>query len=284
MELTRIHTPISDPQVQHHIDQYLSNMSWDQMTRLQYQDYDLAWRTWLTASSHNDIRGLDAFQHSCFCAGTTPIFGSFVARNHKRRVRVSKDDFMITGVFCKNYDIECVPLEDDDLDHNDCMVMSLPFSANGTQHASADRWLDQAERLEIPVLLDAAYFGISHGVQYPLQRSCVQELAFSLSKNYVGKILRLGIRFSREKIDDSLSAAQLGSDIFDRMGATVAISLLQRFSHNWFVNKYKTKSDEVCRELNLIPTNTLTLALGGSEFDEFKRGDYNRVCISSRLS
>lgn len=284
MELTRMHEPILDKQVQLHVDDLFSSMSWNHIKNIQYQDYDRAWRTWLTSSTHNEINNLDKFEYSCFCAATTPIFGAFVARNHRRRVRVSQYDFMVTSVFCRNYGVECVYLEDAQLDANDCMVISFPFAANGTQHPDTQKWLDQAETLGIPVLIDAAYFGISHSMQYPLKYSCVQELAFSLSKNYVGKVLRLGIRFSREKIDDSLSAAQLGSDIFDRMGASVAISLLDRFSHDWFIHKYKIKSDRVCQDLKLIPTNTLTLALGGSEFNEFKRGSWNRVCISSRLS
>lgn len=284
MELTRIHEPIIDLEVQRHVDEFLSSVTWDQIKNTQYQDYDQAWRTWLTSSTSNQIKNLDALPHSCFSPGTTPIFAAFVARNHNRRVRVSRDDFMITSVFCRNYGVKCVYLEDADLDADDCMVMSLPFSANGTFHPDSQQWLDRAEELAIPVLIDAAYFGISHSTQYPLEYSCVKEFAVSLSKNYVGKILRLGIRFSREPIDDALSAAQLGSDIFDRMGASTAISLLTRFSHDWFINKYKVKSDQVCQDLKLTPTNTLTLALGGSEFEEFKRGNWNRVCISSRIS
>jgi len=284
MELTRTHEPILDVEVQNYIDQIFALLTWDQIKNIQYAQYDRAWRSWLAASSHNDVKLLDDFKHSCFCAGTTPIFGAFIARNHVRRVRVSRDDFMITGVLCKNYGVECVHLEDADLEPNDCVIMSMPFSANGGEHPKAMNWLEQAERLQIPVMIDAAYFGISHGISYPLQYSCIQEFAVSLSKNYVGKILRLGIRFSRQKIDDSLSAAQLGSDIFDRMGAAISIRLLERFSHDWFVDKYRFKRDQVCRDLKLTPTNTLTLALGGPEFDEFKRGDFNRVCISQRLS
>jgi len=283
-DLTREHHPVLDKEICQYLDRIFGALTWDRVQKIQYQDYDSAWRKWLGASSYNSVRGLDRFRHSCFIAGATPVFGAFIARHRDRRIRVSKDDFKVTAVMAKNHGAECVWLEDQDLSSNDCMIMSVPFSANGTQHPEATRWLNRADQLSVPVMIDGAYFSISHDIQYPLERSCVQEVCFSLSKSHAGNVLRLGIRFSLDAIDDIVSAAQVGADLFDRMGALVTIELLQKYSHDWFIEKYRPLSDQVCQELDLVPTNTVSLALGGSRFQEFNRGGYNRVCISQRLS
>ena len=228
LNLTSAHLPVLDHEIQDHINKIFAGMSWHAVKSLRYSDYDRTWRSWLKSSTYNTVPGLDEFPHSCFCAGTTPVFGAFIARHHKRRIRVARDDFMITQILSKNHGVECVFLEEADLTSNDCMIMSVPFSASGDRHPATEAWLCQAEELKIPVMIDGAYFGISHGIEFPLQYSCVKELTFSLSKNYAGNVLRLGIRFSREIIDDSLSAAQVGADIFDRMSASVAIALLEK--------------------------------------------------------
>jgi hypothetical protein len=145
--------------------------------------------------------------------------------------------------------------------------------------------LDQAYELGVPVFIDAAYFGISHGLHYPLDRKCVTDFAVSLSKNLAGNPLRLGIRFTKDNIDDGVTAGLLGSDIFDRLGAYLSIQLLQKYPHAWLIDHLAPVSQQVCEQLRLTPTNTVTIGIGGDEYrQDFLRGDFVRVCITQEIS
>ena len=56
------------------------------------------------------------------------------------------------------------------------------------------------------------------------------------------------------------------------------------FDKDYIIKMYADKNSKVCRELGLVPTNTITLALGNHEqHAKFIRGNYVRVCITDEL-
>lgn len=278
------HDPIKTPEVDEFIDQILKSVNLNSIEKITQLQYDQSWRHWLTTSYNNTVSGLGTMPFSTFSAGTTPAFGEFIARHHGRRVRASRSDFALTRILCKSWNRHFLPLEDSDLDCNDCVIISLPFSGNGKVYPAWDKLLDQADQLNVPVFLDAAYFGISHGVNYDLDRKCISDFVVSLTKNLTGNCLRLGVRFTREQQDDGISASAIGSDIFDRLGSYIAVRLLERFPHDWFIHRHRTQSQAICKQLGLSTTNVLSLALGTEEMKEYRRGDFVRVCISDELS
>jgi hypothetical protein len=278
------HDPMSVPESRALIDRVIKTLSYDVLQRVGSNDLDRAWRSWLTASTKHRVRGLDTMSYSAFCPGVTDAFGEFIARYPDRRVRVSRSDFVLTKILCRSWNRSWLPLEEQDIQPQDCVIMSLPFSGNGSLHPRWSDILDSCDALQVPVFLDGAYFGISHGIDYDLHRACVKDFSVSLSKNLAGNPLRLGIRFTRDAVDDGITAGIIGSDIFDRLGAAISIKLLESFSHDWFVDRYLPRSQQVCQDLGLVPTNTLTLALGPDHMTQFRRGDFIRVSISDELS
>lgn len=282
--MKREHDPVLVVPAQNFISQILKESSVEKIQAVSHERLDQAWRKWLCSSSFNFVNGLDTMPYSAFSAGTTQSFGEFIARHPRRRVRASRNDFKITKILCRTWGRNYLDLEDADLDQDDCLILSLPFSGNGSYLPKCQTILDQADQLKIPVFLDGAYYGISHGCNYPLHRPCVTDFAVSLTKNIAGNNFRLGMRFTKHLVDDSLSAAQLASDIFDRLGAYISIALLEKFSHDWWVKRYLDSSRTICRDHGLFPTNTLTIGIGKEQHRQYQRGDYIRVCISDELS
>jgi hypothetical protein len=279
------HDPLHIPEVINYIDTLFPKINYQELIAITNKDLDLAWRAWLLNSPHHRISGLEKFQYSAFCPGTTDVFGEFISRYPNRRVRVSRSDFVLTPILARAYDRELVFLEDDVLDELDCVIASVPFSGNGTMMPGWNDLLDQADELGVPVFIDAAYFGISHDLHYPLDRPCITDFAVSLSKNLAGNPLRLGIRFTKDNIDDGVTAGLLGSDIFDRLGAYLSIQLLQKYPHAWLIDRLMPISQQVCKQLQLTPTKTVTIGIGGDEYrQDFLRGDFVRVCITQEIS
>jgi hypothetical protein len=95
--------------------------------------------------------------------------------------------------------------------------------------------------------------------------------------------LRQGIRFTREYHDD-LVQVNSDSKIVNRIACQMAIELLKKFPHECIISKYQPRATTICQELNLTPTNTITLALGNAvEHTDFFRNGYYRVCITDEL-
>lgn len=278
------HNPMNIPESQAFINSVISMITYEKLLQIKNADLDRAWRHWLQCSSYNQVTGLNTMLYSAFCPGVTDAFGEFIARYPSRRVRVSRSDFVLTKILCRSWHRSWLSLEEAELDNNDCLIMSLPFSGNGSFYPEWDNILNECNQKQIPVFIDGAYFGISHGIRYPLEYQCITDFSISLSKNLAGNPLRLGIRFTKDNIDDGITAGLIGSDIFDRLGAFISIKLLEEFPHDWFINKYKSIGLSICQQYGLEPTNTLTLALGNKSMTEFKRGDYIRVSISEELS
>ena len=275
--------PILDSEVKHYLDLVLSSLNTDRILAIDYAQYDRAWRNWLGSSSYNSGQALDQMPYSSFCHGTSPAFGEFISRHPQRRIRVSRSDFIISKILAKAYQRDIVWIEDQPLAANDCVIVSMPFSGNGSWLPDIDALLDAADHLGVPVMIDAAYFGISFGISYPLHRPCVTDFVCSLSKNLYCNDIRVGIRFTKHAVDDGVSVAQIMANCFNRLNAVIGIELLNKFSHDWLVNKYLAQYFSICDRLTLTPTNTLTLALGDESQQEFLRGDYVRVCISDEF-
>lgn len=273
------------PEVIDYIDTLWPTISYQKLSALTNADLNQAWRKWLLDSPYHTVSGLDLMCYSAFCPGTTDAFGEFISRYPNRRVRVSRSDFVLTPILARAYGRELYYLEYGELASNDCVIASVPFSGNGTTMPGWDRLLDQADALGVPVFIDGAYFGISHDCYYPLERKCVTDFAVSLSKNLAGNPLRLGMRFTKDNVDDGVTAGLIGSDIFDRLGAYISIELLKKYPHAWLIDRLKPISQQICHELGLTATNTVTIGLGGDEYrQEFLRGDFVRVCITQEIS
>jgi hypothetical protein len=275
--------PIEDSEVRSFIDQILKTLDIDNIDNFEYSTYENTWRNWIASSSYNKIRGLDNFEHSAYLSGSTNAFPEFISRYPGRRIRVSKSDFILTKIVSKGQQREFLPLEEDVLGNNDCVILSHPFSGNGKTLPDHQALLDVADKLNVPVMIDACYFTVGHGIDYDLTHTSIKEINFSLSKNYSLTNFRTGIRFTKEFIDDSIGAT-VKMGIFNKLAAMIGYQLLNQFSHDWFIEKYIPVYDQICAELNLEKTNTLSFAIAPDSWEEYKRGDYVRVCIAEELS
>ena len=275
--------PILDIDVRSAIDQLLSTLTIDKINSFEHIDYERSWRNWIASSNYNKITGLDSFKYSAYLSGSSNAFPEFIARYPGRRIRTSRSDFVLTRILAREQKRDFLPLEEDVLDDNDCVVLSHPFSGNGKTLLNYQTLLIAADKLNVPVMIDACYVGISHGIDYDLNHNCIKEINFSLSKNYSLTHIRAGIRFTKEYVDDGISAT-LSMGIFNKLAGIISYDLLNKFSHDWFIKKYMPWHEKICKELELEQTNILSFALATDGWDEYKRGDYVRICIAEELS
>lgn len=239
-------------------------------------------RHWIQSGNCNFVKGLDQYPYSALCSGSSGVIDSFISKNNARRIRFSESEFVLARIIATANDTPWCYLEAEELDCNDAVVISLPFAGNGSIYPDLTNLLDSCTLMNIPVLVDIAYTGISYDIEIDLTSPCISEVACSVSKPFA-TLLRHGIRFTRNKVDDLLqSSSDLG--ILSRINVVVASQLMLDFHKDYVINKYYNKQQEICKKLGLTPSNTITLAIGNEiEHGMFKRKHHIRVCITDEL-
>jgi hypothetical protein len=232
---------------------------------------------WISSTKANTFIGLDDFKYKCYSNGTTESFDKFYLFNSHRRFRCFSGEYMYhklawrNGFFWKY-------LEEDQLRENDAVVISLPFADTGNEHISYHSLMEQCIKLKVPVLVDCAYFGICHSIQFDLSYSCITDVTFSLSKTFPVAYARIGMRYSRVDTDDTLFV--YGKIHYNnKLGANLGIKYLTKFSPDYISNKYINTQKEFCNILGVRPSKTTLFGIGGSEWKEYNRGG-----ITNRLS
>ena len=171
-----------------------------------------------------------------------------------------------------------------DLMRGDALILSVPFSDLGKQHELTEQLLHLCNNLDIPVLLDFAYFPCTQNINLDLSFRCIDTITFSISKAFYGaEFLRVGIRCQRGNADDGIDVFN-SVDMVNRVSLSIANTLIKEYGvdHNW--HTYEKQYYQVCKEKNLEPTDCIMFGLGGEEYKEFNRGGkVNRVCISELI-
>ena len=160
---------------------------------------------YIRASKLNNLKGLDKYEHMSFVHGTSQTFDSFWMRHHNKRFRCFKGEFFYHHANWKKFHKWCY-LEDDNIQIDDAVVISLPFSDYGKEHPKMREVLDECDKWEVPVLIDCAYYVIGEGINFDFtEYNCIEDITFSLSKGFhLSNRLRGGIRYSKKYYDDNI--------------------------------------------------------------------------------
>lgn len=278
------HKPIYDDAVNTFILDSLSSLTSDDLALKSWcsMEHVDIFASWICHSKHRQIIGLNDFTYRALCSGTCQAIESFINRYQTRRIRFSKNEFVLARIVCNANSISWKWLEDEEIQSNDAVVLSCPFSGNGGFIDNFDGLIRDCQILSIPVLIDSAYFGISTGIKIDVSSPCITDVCVSISKPF-STMLRHGIRFSRTYHDDLIQNSS-DTGIIARPCVLVASQTLCKFDADYIVNRYLSRYKKICDDYNLDPTHTITLALGSSDkFLDFKRGDYTRICVTDEI-
>ena len=244
-------------------------------------EYIKTFLNWIKQSKNHTILGLDQFKHAVYSNGTTEGFEKFYWNNQSRRFRCFKGEYLYHKLAWRDWDWDF--LEDDRLDKNDAVVISLPFADTGCKHKQMDFILHNCSAMGIPVLIDACYFGISSGVEFNFNHECITDITFSLSKVFPVAHARIGLRLTREDTDDLLLVYHKHS-YNNRYGAQLGIHLMAEFTADYMFNKYRDKQLELCKILDVCASDTVIFGIGDNRWKEYNRGtDTNRLGFQNYL-
>lgn len=240
------------------------------------------YRHWIHNSLHNAL-DITAFPVACYSQGTTESFDKFYLRNHSRRFRCFRGEYMYHMASWRNYFPDWAWLDDEDISAQDAVVISLPFADTGNEHVTMRAILDRCESLGVPVLIDCAYFGVCREIRFAFEYECITDVTFSLSKSFPVAHARIGMRLTRADDDDSLLVNQK-TNYTNRIGACLGLVLLQAYHADHNVMRWHTTQLEFCETLELTPSHTVIFGIDSGVRSEYNRGGINnRLCLARYL-
>jgi hypothetical protein len=234
---------------------------------------------WLSNSKINLLTGFDKFPYKTYANGTTEVFDKWYIRYKHRRLRIFRGEYMYHFATYRNLDMPYKWLEDEPLKENDHVIISLPFADSGNIRHETISILNTAVLLNVPVLIDAAYLGLTHNLEFDFSHPAIDTIAVSLSKTFPVAHLRIGMRLMREDYDDGLDIYHK-TGYQNRWGATLGNQLITNYSIDYNPTCYEHWQRFKCQEMNLRQSKTILFGLGGDEYKQYNRGGlYNRLFL-----
>jgi hypothetical protein len=234
---------------------------------------------WLSNSKINLLNGFDKFPYKTYSNGTTEVFDKWYIRHKHKRLRIFRGEYMYHFATYRNLDMSYKWLEDEPLRENDHVIISLPFADSGNIRHETVSILNTAVLLNVPVLIDAAYLGLTHNLEFDFSHPAIDTIAVSLSKTFPVSHLRIGMRLMREDYDDGLDIYHK-TGYQNRWGAALGNQLITNYSIDYNPTCYEHWQRFKCQEMNLRQSKTVLFGLGGDEYKQYNRGGlYNRLFL-----
>jgi hypothetical protein len=250
-----------------------------------HEEFVSAYKTWILSSKLNDIVGFELFSIGAYSNGTTEAFDKFYLKNSTRRFRCFKGEYMYHQAAWRNYFPNWKFLDDEEVRPNDAVVISLPFADLGSEHPQMKKILDECANLNVPVMLDCAYFGLCKDVEFNFNHPAITDITFSLSKFLPVAHLRIGVRFTKVDDDDSLLVTHK-TQYMNRIGAAVGLKIFKNYTPDYNYLTYQATQETLCNNLNLTPSKCVIFGIDNvNMYPQYNRGGLsNRLCLSKYLN
>lgn len=255
---------IKDPEIENFIRS--QNLSPFLFKKVDKEKFIAMWKDW----SGEEYEGYDCL----ITEGVTAAYDDF------EREYPNLQTVTFRGEYPYHRSLGAIMVETKDLKKGQKLIISDPFAAHGNQHEKLDEILSYCDHLGIPVFVDRAYFGLS--LNKFETSECVKYIAYSFSKMFYTGRMRLGVCFKKgspTKMDMLNEYNYLPTP-----SAILHQKLMTNFSKEYLIEKYKEKQIELCKTLNVYPSDSVIFGYTFENKEGFSREGYvSRICLSINL-
>ena len=217
-------------------------------------------RRWLRNSSFYTLN-LDKFKHGYITAGCTEAFHEV----YKEPCYVLKGEYTYhrDSQMASESPVQNIPT-------GSRLIISYPFADTGNPHRDWHSILEICTQRKIRVFVDACLAGVSIG-KLDLNHPSITHVAFSFSKAFGTGFQRTGVVYTnREHTPASVRNAYL---YINHMNVDLHMNLMQNFSSDYIVKKYRLKQLDICKKHSLTQSDCVLFGLENNV----------RKCISREL-
>jgi hypothetical protein len=207
------------------------------------------------------IKGLDSFAETHICLGCTNYIDNLyisyghqniqiLAREYPYHVRMHPDIYRVNNL---NIDV-----------NRKHLIVSMPFVAYGDIHPQMYELLDLCYQHKINVHVDCAWLTAARDIEFDFSHPAIHSVGISMSKGYGTGWNRVGLRFTKEPVVDSIS---LNNDYVMLPGVNFAIAnfFLDNIEPNHLWNIHEHRYMKLCQDFNLTPTKCIQVVKDGDQ-------------------
>lgn len=237
---------------------------------------------WIQTNSCNSVTGIRRFKHRDLINGTTQAFDEAYYRYKTLRLRTRRGEY----AYHKRVVTNSVFLEDEPLQRGDWIILSWPFCGTGDNPKDITVLLDSALDLDVPVLIDCAWYGTCRDIHIDLTHPAITEAAFSLTKSTGTGNIRSGVRYSN--YEDNLPIRQQNNYNHLVLGAAqIGLWMMQHFPSDWQAVQYTSRQQKLCDALGVTASKCVHIALADGSAEWHKQflidGAYYKLGLKDAL-
>jgi hypothetical protein len=279
----------NQPFIDELVENYFPNIPFDNI-QMEQDEFLEFYPEWIASSKLNKFTGLDTFPKRYVSLGVTQTLDWWHnwCVSTGRRLRIYRGEYPYNrDVYLGEYMGWGMSIDDVPLEKGDAVIISVPFSGHGRKHDEWDNLMATCNELDIPVLVDCAWFGTCFGIEVDFDEPCIKMVSFSTGKGLSCGNWRAGITFSRFDDDDRV-AMELQTEWRHgiHLNVSIGLHLMKKFSPDTMPKKYMESHQAVCDHYGFETTNTIHIAVAPDteEWSSFHRDQkYNRVNIAKAI-
>jgi len=231
---------------------------------------------------------LDKFDAD-YSAGCTQSFDSFYLRHRHKKFRCYVGEYFYHLKTWQSNNIDWSFINNKNpLTNGDALVISYPFCDTG------DFWnslvFEECCQKNIPVLIDMCYYPLTQGCNFNLDYECIDTVAFSLSKVFPVANYRIGVRYTRNNINDGQKLHH-SINYNNMLSAFIGIKLIEKYNVTHIHNIYNYKQKDACEFFNLTQSDSVLFGVGDKDWNIYSRSnllnayqlDYNPNMFCNRI-
>lgn len=209
---------------------------------------------WLHGGKLNKLSGLSAFPHRDFICGVTHALDDLHITFGSQLVCLEKE-----YAYHKRMKPEFVHRNLSTLATGDVLVLGVPFAYYGGLHPETSEVLDRCLQLDIPVHIDAAWFGCMRDFSFCFDHPAIRTVSFSLSKGLGLGSHRAGVRYARDRHRGPVTIVNdFGMEVNSVMAC--GLRFMKEFGADYLQNRYGDAYAYTCEKLKLRPTQAIHMA------------------------
>jgi hypothetical protein len=206
------------------------------------------------SSKLNNLTGFDRFNQIDICLGCTQYIDNLYLLKSKNNIQV------LDGEYRYHYRLypDMIGSTALTLINNKDLIISLPF-VTGNIHDQMDKILEECLDKEIKIHLDCAWLSAARDIKFDFSHPAIETVGLSLSKGFGLGWNRIGLRLSKNKINDSIKLMN-DFQMIPTLTVTVGHHFLDNIEIDHLWNEHYIRYDKICKDFNLIKTNSIHLA------------------------
>lgn len=219
---------------------------------IEYSDFITECSNYIGSTQINSLIGLDKFNRKDIIIGCTQYIDNLYMQGPVQT---------ITGDYRYHNRLGLSTINDvGNLIPNVPLIIAMPFPSTGDIHISMEEILDECVKKDIPVHIDGAWIGCCRNIVFDFNHSSIKSVGISLSKGLGLGWNRVGIRYTVEPVQDSISIMN-DFNMNNRALITIAKYFIDNVRPDYLWWKHNINYSKICRDFNLTETNCIYLAL-----------------------